>query len=229
MSTTIYTSNGKVLINASNNKWYKKPLDPFNPLGLDPLTIRAKFASGYSPTADASAGAPVTLTVVDADENIWDITSDYFGPNVTQPRSGWKSNMISVLGLNAGDGNIAVNQLFYEYTGLVSCANIGFKVSSVLARLFYGCTSLKNVPMITCPGVATTDDAPQRIDRMFWGCRNVESGTYNMYQYLRSILPNTTSTTGPYGYAPFYQCGDQTVTGAAELAQIPTTWGGTAE
>ena len=225
MSTTIYTSNGKILVNGSNNKWLKAPeIDPFNPLGLDPLTIRAKFASGYSPTTEEYAGAPVTLTLVDADENIWDITSDYFGANVTQPRSGWKSNMISILGLNAGEGDVAVNTLFYEYTGLVSCANIGFKTSSTLARLFYGCTSLKNVPMITCPGVATTDNAPQRISQMFYNCRNVESGSYNLYLYLNSILPNTNPTGGYGSDAPFYQCGDQTVTGAAELAQIPSGW-----
>lgn len=28
MSTTIYTSNGKILINGSNNKWLKAPPPP---------------------------------------------------------------------------------------------------------------------------------------------------------------------------------------------------------
>lgn len=43
------------------------PVDPLNPLNLPPNTIRVKFSSGYTPTMDD------TQTLVDANENVWDI------------------------------------------------------------------------------------------------------------------------------------------------------------
>ncbi len=57
---------------------------------------------------------------------------------------------------------------------------------------------------------------------MFDVCTNVTSGALAMYNYLITLpdLPNY------YGDA-FSGCGSNTVSGAAELAQIPTSWGGT--
>jgi hypothetical protein len=57
---------------------------------------------------------------------------------------------------------------------------------------------------------------------MFGGAKNVESGALALYQQM------STQDNPPSSYSScFYQCGSNTVTGAAELAQIPTSWGGT--
>jgi hypothetical protein len=57
---------------------------------------------------------------------------------------------------------------------------------------------------------------------MFAYNHNVESGALALYQQAGS------QATPPSSYSNcFAGCGRDTVTGAAELAQIPTDWGGT--
>lgn len=81
--------------------------------------------------------------------------------------------------------------------------------------MFNGCTSLTSVPSLTLPATTTTNN-------MFQGCTAVESGALAMYNYLstKAIAVTTYNNT-------FTNCGSDTVTGAQELAQIPTSWGGT--
>jgi len=57
------------------------------------------------------------------------------------------------------------------------------------------------------------------MDSMFKGCTGVESGALALYQQASSQdIPPT------YHYQTFYNCGSNTTTGAAELAQIPSDW-----
>jgi len=54
---------------------------------------------------------------------------------------------------------------------------------------------------------------------MFSGCYKVESGALALYQQASSqATPPSTHNSA------FYKCGRDTVTGAAELAQIPSDW-----
>ena len=57
------------------------------------------------------------------------------------------------------------------------------------------------------------------VNSMFWGCTNVQSGALELYQQFSSqpVPPSNHSQT-------FYNCGSNTTTGAAELAQIPSDW-----
>ena len=72
--------NDKIL--KINSKWLSG-ID-FNPLKLPPHTIRIKIEQGYDPRT-SSKYTQDTLTLVDAEQNIWDIrvhyyyTSDYKG------------------------------------------------------------------------------------------------------------------------------------------------------
>ena len=50
----------------------------------------------------------------------------------------------------------------------------------------------------------------------FNDCYSVESGILDMYNSLKDRVTQHTET--------FYNCGINTVTGAAELAQIPDDW-----
>jgi hypothetical protein len=82
-------------------------------------------------------------------------------------------------------------------------------------NMFNGCKSLTTVPLYNT--LNTTD-----VDLMFDGCINVESGSLALYQQMSSqvIVPERHSGC-------FSNCGNNTVTGRAELRQIPTSWGGT--
>jgi hypothetical protein len=54
---------------------------------------------------------------------------------------------------------------------------------------------------------------------MFGECVNVQSGALALYQQA------STQTNPPSNHGgTFYNCGSNTTTGAAELAQIPSDW-----
>lgn len=80
---------------------------------------------------------------------------------------------------------------------------------------FRGMVSLLEVPLLTTTNAVNVSD-------MFRECRNVESGALALYTQMstQAYPPNTYSGC-------FTACGRNSVTGAAELAQIPTSWGGT--
>ena len=86
------------------------------------------------------------------------------------------------------------------------------------AAMFRDCTALTTVPDYSDVSSVT------RTDGMFKNCYNVQSGALSMYNKL---VQNTYADSSKYADC-FTNCGRDTVTGAAELAQIPTSWGGTA-
>jgi hypothetical protein len=78
------------------------------------------------------------------------------------------------------------------------------------------CTHLKRVPDFTF-----TVNNITLADACFHMCGAVESGALSMYNKL-SASTSITSHQWAFG-----GCGSDTTTGAAELAQIPASWGGT--
>lgn len=75
---------------------------------------------------------------------------------------------------------------------------------------------LTSVPNITLP-----IDNTVTVTNMFYNCKYVESGALTLYNKFV-----TSGWQGSHGSC-FKYCGSSTTTGAAELAQIPTGWGGT--
>lgn len=107
-----------------------------------------------------------------------------------------------------------VEQMFYRATGLT--ATPYFETSGVtnMKSFFYASTSLKTISLFHTDSV--TD-----IDTAFSGCSAVEGGALALYNQMstQASVPNTHKRT-------FFNCGGDTVTGQAELSQIPTSWGG---
>ena len=84
-----------------------------------------------------------------------------------------------------------------------------------MANMFRECRYLTSIPLFNTGNVTN-------VGYMFSGCLAVESGALALYQQM------STQTTPPTDHKnTFLSCGANTVTGAAELAQIPTSWGGT--
>lgn len=83
-----------------------------------------------------------------------------------------------------------------------------------MSTTFFRCTSLTAIPAIN---VASVDDAT----RAFYNCRVIPSGILAMYQALSSTGKVDPTTRHDQC---FYNCGIDTTTGAAELAQIPSDW-----
>lgn len=79
-------------------------------------------------------------------------------------------------------------------------------------QAFEYCRSLKEVPLLD---VSSVTNCP----RMFATTINVESGSLALYNRLQALSGQITD----HGDC-FENCGSNTVTGAAELAQIPADW-----
>lgn len=91
-----------------------------------------------------------------------------------------------------------------------------FDTSSVqgMSCMCYRCTSLTSIPLFNTSSVTIMSHA-------FENCYVVESGALALYQQAssQSAVPSHIDT--------FKNCGSTTTAGRAELAQIPTSWGGT--
>ena len=110
----------------------------------------------------------------------------------------------------------SLNQSFNGCTRLKKVPEINSTVLSIATAAFAGCTGIEVVPLFK--SLVLTN-----VSNCFNGCNNVKSGALSLYQQL--IVQNTPPTT--YTNA-FKDCGKDTASGAAELAQIPASWGGTA-
>ena len=231
---------------------YDPAVDPYNPLGLPPFTIRCKFEEGETPeVVDGSK------TLVDADANVWDITgnsSDWsellirskpievLGANttgVTNMEMLFAGSILTTVPLFDTSSVTNMEDMFANCSSLTSvplfdtssCTNMMsmfskcsslttvpiFDTSSVtdMKNMFKSCSSLTAVPLLdtsSCTNMMT----------MFRDCTLVQSGALALYQQA-----STQANPPTYYVDCFDNCGSNTETGRAELAQIPSSWGGT--
>lgn len=106
------------------------------------------------------------------------------------------------------------------FTSCVSLTEVPVLNTSLATRtddMFNECVSLRHIPNLNLPLV-------ELVDRMCRNCYSVESGALSLYTQLSSLEAVPT-----HDIEVFKNCGRDTVTGSAELAQIPSSWGGTGE
>ena len=176
--------------------------DPYNPLGLPPFTLRCKFSQGYTPDRG------YTQTLVDSTNNVWDITtesSEYAWDDLFASCT----DLLEVLGINS----TGVQEMYGTFNICESLERVPhtFDTSSVttIGEMFSACSSLRELPDLPVDRVSDCS-------RAFGNCSNVESGALNMYNKLSQVATTYTQC--------FLNCGSNTTTGAAELAQIPSDW-----
>lgn len=244
----IYCYQGKALRVGSGNVVVGKVFDPYDPSTIPDHTIRCRFAPGFVPSDAPSHRPTTTKTLVVPDQNIWDITreSPDWGFLVMEMGRG---GLIEVLGAKSS-GVTDMSATFRDCTLLESVAL--FDTSSVTTMgggeaygMFKHCYALKRAPLFDTSSCANMknmfaggvyyDDPIMQLEEvplfdtssctdmsnMFFKCKNVKSGALALYQQA------STQATVPSHSNTFNQCGTDTVTGAAELAQIPSSWGGT--
>lgn len=182
------------------------PVDPYNPLGLPPNTIRVRTSDGNVP--NGSYVTYETATLVTGTTDVYDV---YKSGTSFDGLLGFSNNLIEVLGANTSN----VTSMDSLLGGCNSLTTVPlFDTSNVtnMSYAFYNCTALTSIPLYD------TSKAPN-MECTFCECRNVQSGALALYQQASSqgIPPNK-------HYATFYNCGIDTQTGAAELEQIPSDW-----
>ena len=113
-----------------------------------------------------------------------------------------------------------VTNIFLMFSGCSGLKTVPLFDTSKLTNMsdmFNGCSALQSIPLFDISSVTN-------VRRMFKNCRNVESGAKALYDNL--VLREISSANHT---ECFTNCGIDTPTGAAELAQIPSSWGGLGE
>lgn len=205
--------------------------DMYNPLDLPPNTVRVRTADGNVPIKSFIATYE-TATLVEGTTDVYDVYKSgtsldsmfYNSTNITEVLGANTSNITYMWGMFFGCSALTTVHLFdtSKVTSMCemfcNCSNLTtvplFDTSNVtnMEAMFGTCSNLTAVPLFDTSKVTNMDD-------MFAFCENVESGALALYQQASS------QSTPPTNHRmTFYDCGSNTVTGAAELAQIPSDW-----
>lgn len=216
-------------------KVYPSTPDPYNPLHLPSYTIRLLYADGVVPTFFYGTGVQVSSS-----PNVWDLTktsSDWSGLLYTHSASAC-GELLKVLGANTA-GVTDMSDMFCACYSLNEVCL--FDTSSVtnMSNMFFTCDNITTLPtydthnvtdmrymLAYCHRLAViplfNTGSVQYADSAFYYMRYVETGSLALYNQM------STQANPPSSYTNcFANCGYDTVTGAAELSQIPSSWGGT--
>lgn len=234
--SVLVTYGGHGLV-TSNGTGLGVPVDPYNPYNLPSGTIRYMFEdTTYDPTRYATVSNSI-WTRVSTNPNIWDWTTLYV-PSLIGRFSGTafgygQTNLrVHILGANLQGSLLpSLQGTWRDNPNIVSvrvmdtrtvtdfqwtfngCTNLyetaGLPIQNIAYQMYMNCTSLRRLPRFELY------NAGAHIVSMFEGCRNVESGILDCYDSL--------IVSAQHG-ACFRNCGVDTPTGAAELAQIPSDW-----
>lgn len=159
--------NGKVFIDGvrcrviGNGHTDTEQPDPYNPLGLPPLTLRVKWQSGYTPDIGD------TKTLVDATDNIWDITmangnwnNKFFNPpNVAR--------VIEVIGANTKDVT-DIRGCFRSCSRITTVCTMDLSGCTQYGtdNMFNGCTKLVSIGALKMDGVPSANSMFYRCTKM---------------------------------------------------------------
>lgn len=239
--STVYTSNGKILINGSNNKWLSAPaVVPFGPTHVELAdgVIRIRVTPGSVPTAN---GGPPGFTATNVEGDIWDCSNPGY-ENYVFEYSNIKTIAVDIIDWHVKDTSTSLNDTNQRIgAGWTNLKRINISYCSHLTTLYSSFTStsieelyLSNTSSVTnmteiCKGASSLKMIPYIEDvkalreclSAFDGCVKVESGITNMYNRLSQV---SALSEMPQHYKCFYNCGSDTVTGAAELAEVPSGW-----
>lgn len=110
---------------------------------------------------------------------------------------------------------VTMRNTFEGCRSLTAIPSMNLSKVENMVYAFGDCFSLQAIPAITVSVVDNCYGA-------FSNCSEVTTGALNMYNaFISQATPPTTHTD------TFWYCGRDTASGAAELAQIPASWGGT--
>lgn len=114
-----------------------------------------------------------------------------------------------------------VGGLFSSCKVLQSVPTFNFGSAYYLSGTFSGCEKLTAIPNFTMATVSSLPSYGFNVNGMFRNCYLVSSGITRIYNKMAAWTGTVAHTS------TFTNCGSNTTAGSAELAQIPTSWGGT--
>lgn len=187
------------------------PVDPFNPLGLPPYTIRILLNNmSETPTMGDSQTYVGEGSGRYTSGKIWDITytnNKWGGLFVRYNRGSWE-----ILGANA-TGVTSFNAFCQESTNLIACAAFDTRDGLGFNAMFASCTGMEGAPGF--PFAESKNLGPD-VAWMFYNCHKAY-GVYDLYEQMSRL-----EIRESYHVDTFYGCP------SSETQYIPQSWGGTA-
>lgn len=248
----LYVGNGTALTK-NGYGLCKTYVDPLNPLDLPAYTIRLQFTNGFTPrftkgTAVRVSSSPNVWDLTYNNTSWRELLKDQtYLIAVLGANSTGVTNMNYMLDNCQKLESVALFDTS-TVTTMIGMFEICMKIRSVphfntsnvttMSSAFMRCDNLISVPLFDthqvtdmygmlsfCYSLTSVPlfDTSQVTDMRYIvnNCYAVEHGALALYQQAstQSVVPNH--------YQCFTNCGRDTVTGSAELAQIPQDWGGT--
>jgi hypothetical protein len=121
---------------------------------------------------------------------------------------------IPYINMNSASSGADMSSMFKGCTGLMYLGTLYGGGATNFTSAFEGCTGLLMLPTISA--------TPTNVSSMFKGCTRVLGGAPQVYQQFASQATPPSTTTNC-----FTDCGSGSTVGTADLAQIPSSWGGT--
>ena len=226
----------------------------YNPLNLPANTVRVRTSDGNAPNGNYSSyetatkvtgtndvydvyksGTTLELLLANSSNVVEVLGANTTGITNMMYMFSYCNNLTTVPLFDTSSVT-DMSDMFEGCTGLTTVAL--FDTSSVtnMSGMFHNCSSLTSAPLFdtssatkmggmfdSCSSLTTIPlfdtSSATNINSMFYNCTNVQSGALALYQQA------STQTTPPSNHgSTFRNCGSNTTTGAAELAQIPSGW-----
>ena len=173
--------------------------------------FKARYAPGTTPTINTNSKVLFYWKDTDSVDNIWVFC---FGHDLSNAFNS-DVNLYSIVECIKTSHISSTLSMFKNCTGLTTVPAFDTSGVTNISQMFSGCSSLSSVPLFDTSSATN-------MNSMFYNCTAVESGALALYTQA------STQATPPSSHSnTFTNCGSGTTTGAAELAQIPTSWGGT--
>lgn len=165
--------------------------------------IDAGDLSGVTSMRETFWAAWITETCWFDTRNVTDMNSMFRGDNLFKNPPDFITNKVTDMGY-----------LFDECYSITEAPYLSTENVTNMEFMFHSCTELRHVPLLNVSSL-------ENFAYAFYNCPKVEGGALAMYNAASQKIPS--ADTSKYEGA-FTDCGRDTVTGAAELAQIPESW-----
>lgn len=177
---------------------------------------------------DGQGGGPFSFRVIDAGDmsGVTNMRETFWASWITETCWFDTSNVTDMNSMFRGAGFLEnppdfitnkvtdMGYLFSECHRITEAPTLSTANVTNMEFIFHDCTELRHVPLLNVNSL-------ENFTYAFYGCTKVESGALAMYNAASQKIP--AADTSKYECA-FTACGRDTVTGAAELAQIPDSW-----
>lgn len=180
--------------------------------------LRFEFtASNFEPTnsllTSEAYGNCVWVKVM-APTNQWDLVVKRGYYMASQSQLGYGLPFLFG-GDTAGTGRLKTSNLGGGTCKLIRAAHFDYNSDiQSFDRMFANCTGITSIVPIQNPYLTN-------VGGMYTNCGNIESGALDQYNWFNTYGVNINNHS-----STFTNCGANTVTGLAELDQIPVGWGG---